>query len=462
MVPFKNKTVFKTFISPMLNSSQTSSQCRSKENIPPSQQFNEQEITTEETRSSPDLFKDPNSENITFSVHTRIRSNDGICNVETSFNKSQSSSSQSGSTSENLSKALADLAESNRRLSQMMLDNDSTTNRSQTVASQSERSTGSNVPLETVSKSLSELAESNMRLSQIIYGNTESINNLSQISRQSKHSLTEFLDMIEDVEPKQSDEKKSKNQNKRGKRSAEHKDKSKKRQKDSKILKKNNLDNSKEKIIEVDLEHLIQLHKERDVGVYVLCDKCDKTRYLPDVKDPLDLPEEWYCCMNPDPNYNTCASPEIRINPEVEAKLIRNEYNAGSLVWAKLDGYPWWPAMVDDSPEEEDYFWLGSDNLTPGWYNVTFFDSSPVTRAWIRPRNLKPFLKHLDGFYHKRLAQYKARLDFAKNQALEASKMTIFERLKRFNFLERQILEKKKLQEESKPKGSKVIKKSKK
>lgn len=60
--------------------------------------------------------------------------------------------------------------------------------------------------------------------------------------------------------------------------------------------------------------------------------------------------------MNPDENHNDCSNPEQTI--EDEEYLIRNLYNAGSVVWGKVEGYPWWPAMVDDDPDVEDYFWL--------------------------------------------------------------------------------------------------------
>lgn len=46
-------------------------------------------------------------------------------------------------------------------------------------------------------------------------------------------------------------------------------------------------------------EQLLWLCNHRNVGLYVMCDKCKKYRYLKDTNDPLDLPDKWYCYQNP-------------------------------------------------------------------------------------------------------------------------------------------------------------------
>lgn len=110
-------------------------------------------------------------------------------------------------------------------------------------------------------------------------------------------------------------------------------------------------------------ERVALIQESRNTGLYVLCDSCDKARYLADVVDPLDLPKKWYCFMNPDEKHNKCSDDE-----EVEEDdefLIKNLYNAGSIVWARIVGFPWWPAMVDDDPDLEQYFWLEKNVETP-------------------------------------------------------------------------------------------------
>lgn len=67
----------------------------------------------------------------------------------------------------------------------------------------------------------------------------------------------------------------------------------------------------------------------------------------------------------PDKEHNKCSDPEVPLKSWQEADLIYNTYHAGSVVWAKLDGYPWWPAMVDDDPDTEMYYWLDEYSCVP-------------------------------------------------------------------------------------------------
>ncbi|KAJ8952142.1 hypothetical protein NQ318_018478 [Aromia moschata] len=201
-------------------------------------------------------------------------------------------------------------------------------------------------------------------------------------------------------------------------------------------LKKIPTDDDSNKNLTLD-EKMSLIRESRNVGLYVLCDICNKARYLPHVKDPLDLPDKWYCAMNPDDAHNKCSDPEKA--DEDEEYLIENLYNAGSVVWAKMDGYPWWPAMVEDDPDVEDYFWLEDNSMKPTWYHVTFFDSEAVTRAWIRPSNLKPFKVNMNNpqFQTPARNKYKSRVNVAFEQACDAIELQLIDRLKKYTFMNR-------------------------
>lgn len=70
-----------------------------------------------------------------------------------------------------------------------------------------------------------------------------------------------------------------------------------------------------------------------------------------------------------DKEFASCSVPEAPLRLHDEEDLIHSEYAAGSLVWARLTGWPWWPAMVDDCPDTEQYYWLDGFSDIP----VNFF-----------------------------------------------------------------------------------------
>lgn len=82
--------------------------------------------------------------------------------------------------------------------------------------------------------------------------------------------------------------------------------------------------------------------------------------------------------------HNSCDKPEHGPSKEEDEYLISNLYNAGSLVWARLDGYPWWPAMVDICPDYELYYWL-EGSLTPVsvYYFYQIFVFSVIDQTYI-------------------------------------------------------------------------------
>ena len=48
-------------------------------------------------------------------------------------------------------------------------------------------------------------------------------------------------------------------------------------------------------------ERLLWLQERRQVGLWVQCSRpiCNKWRYLKNVHDPIEIPREWFCHMNP-------------------------------------------------------------------------------------------------------------------------------------------------------------------
>ncbi|CAG9585232.1 unnamed protein product [Danaus chrysippus] len=183
------------------------------------------------------------------------------------------------------------------------------------------------------------------------------------------------------------------------------------------------------------LQKLIWLQNKRTKGLWAQCDECDKWRYLPDILDRYELPKKWFCRMNSDKSLASCSAPESPILLHDEEDLIHNEYSAGSLVLARIPGWPWWPAMVDDCPDTEQFYWLDGFSDIPTHYNVVFFDQYDVTRAWIDPLHLKPYSKQKNVIKILNNKKYRDRLEAAISQANDAETLPLVERLKKYSFI---------------------------
>lgn len=148
-------------------------------------------------------------------------------------------------------------------------------------------------------------------------------------------------------------------------------------------------------------DQLLELREIRTDGTWVECCACKKWRHLYDVKDPSQVPEVWKCRMNPDKGRNSCHAAEEDMEDYAESVrggLVEVEYGAGSVVWAKMDGWPWWPGLVDDDPDTMEFVWTDEGKETGSWYHVVFFDRGTVSRAWIRRENLMSYKKGQPAF----------------------------------------------------------------
>ncbi|XP_012941985.1 DNA mismatch repair protein Msh6 [Aplysia californica] len=99
----------------------------------------------------------------------------------------------------------------------------------------------------------------------------------------------------------------------------------------------------------------------------------------------------------------------------------------GDVVWAKLEGFPWWPSLVCDHPTTGKHVKGGKVPEV----HVQFFDEPPC-RAWIKARNIKPFKGSSDESFQKG-GQYYSLNNKIRQGAKDADKAletTVEERLK--------------------------------
>lgn len=170
-------------------------------------------------------------------------------------------------------------------------------------------------------------------------------------------------------------------------------------------IKKEKIENqSKEMVREKTIEKMRFLQSGKSNGTYVQCslERCGKWRYLEGYEDPSQIPDIWECSMNPNPLSNSCEKGASEQFVEGNEEFVDTQYAAGSMVWAKMKGYPWWPALVDFCPDTDEYYWLDSwnedesknhpeANSKPTWYHVVFFDVPQIKRAWIKIEEIEKF-----------------------------------------------------------------------
>ena len=122
----------------------------------------------------------------------------------------------------------------------------------------------------------------------------------------------------------------------------------------------------------------------RDNGLYVQCcnPACQTWRQVREYQSGSEVPQYWVCSMNRDALNRVCGKGGNHFSGS-EVKL---KYSVGTLVWAKLQGYPWWPGMIDYSPDSDEYFWVDEEisQTDPARYNVNFFEREQEgSWAWI-------------------------------------------------------------------------------
>ncbi|XP_046592746.1 MORC family CW-type zinc finger protein 4-like [Neodiprion lecontei] len=179
-------------------------------------------------------------------------------------------------------------------------------------------------------------------------------------------------------------------------------------------------------------------------GLWIECCEptCKKWRYVANIDDPLEVPEKWYCSMNSDKSRNKCSAPECTELPKDEM-FIESKFKAGSIVWAKVIGHPWSPAMIDFSPEFKRFYWFDNPNsIVPSQYYVTFFGKTIVTRAWIKSNFFKPFVGNENPSFALKAKLRGKNLTVSQRKKIvegcaiaeEAMHLTILQRLKKYSY----------------------------
>ena len=141
---------------------------------------------------------------------------------------------------------------------------------------------------------------------------------------------------------------------------------------------------------------LLRLQKLRVADTWAQCSiaTCSKWRYLAGVKDPAKVKMRFTCRDCPDPRYDSCEAVQQSWDSSLDPHFVEINFTAGSLVWARLDGFPAWPAMVEDDPDTGSFFWTDEvDSKVASSYHVVFLEGEgvKVTRCWLSTSRLRRF-----------------------------------------------------------------------
>ncbi|KAJ8021399.1 Zinc finger CW-type PWWP domain protein 1 [Holothuria leucospilota] len=173
------------------------------------------------------------------------------------------------------------------------------------------------------------------------------------------------------------------------------------------------------------------LHQQ---GVWVQCDnfKCRKWRFLSSVTDPARVEQNWICTMHPDGSFNSCDKPE---EDYTNLEFIHNKFTEGSIVWAKMQGYPWWPAMVESDPDTGCFMEHEGVDTEVTHYHCVFLDKT-VSRFWVPAIFVKAFEAdgNPPGLLTLKKRDYTKQVMPAKERALDALNLPLKERIERYGF----------------------------
>eukprot|EP00111_Clytia_hemisphaerica_P024102 TCONS_00071056-protein len=149
---------------------------------------------------------------------------------------------------------------------------------------------------------------------------------------------------------------------------------------------------------------------------------------------------QWYCHMNPDKAYSFCDAPQQKMQVKKGETVVFSELELGSLVMAKMAGYPSWPAIITKDPAEPEGSHIiryqdGTND--PKYYHVEFLGQMH-THAWISARQVQIYntSSGILVFDERAMKKKKLKEEFLKSKQ-EASTFMNFspeERLKRIIF----------------------------
>lgn len=133
----------------------------------------------------------------------------------------------------------------------------------------------------------------------------------------------------------------------------------------------------------------------------------------------VDSSKPWYCHMNNDTWFNCCSVPEESYPEEsvfhqCGLKLVYSQLPVGTLVLAKMSGWPSWPSILCPDCFTGEYVIYDKDGFVEQYH--TEFLGKPHTRSWILMGYIEPYYTRgkLAIDYKRSRQWYKSAVEEAK------------------------------------------------
>nr|VZI39355.1 unnamed protein product [Spirometra erinaceieuropaei] len=177
-------------------------------------------------------------------------------------------------------------------------------------------------------------------------------------------------------------------------------------------------------------------------GTWIECTHCKKWRFEPSVRDPSEVSENWRCFLqtklahlqpSPEIEEAACAEPEDPAARCHDQSYLFNEFTAGSIVLAKMQGFPWWPAMVDLDASGK-YARIDPETHIATHYNVVFLDPCKSTTRLLPASSLRKFTQMDKADILRNAGKHLTKIAAAFIEAEEALKVSIVDRVSVFGY----------------------------
>ncbi|BHF58310.1 U4/U6 small nuclear ribonucleoprotein Prp3 [Sparganum proliferum] len=177
-------------------------------------------------------------------------------------------------------------------------------------------------------------------------------------------------------------------------------------------------------------------------GTWIECTRCKKWRFEPNVRDPSEVSENWRCFLqkklsplqpSPEIEEAACAEPEDPRAKCHDQSYLFNEFTAGSIVLAKMQGFPWWPAMVDLDGSGK-YARIDPETHIATHYNVVFLDPCKSTTRLLPASSIRKFTQMDKADILHNAGKHLRKIAAAFREAEEALKVSIVDRVGVFGY----------------------------